>query len=615
MEFDKKLTFRQTEVLLSIYKRLKKYGFAHAGGIVTDSGVSIATVGNHLAKLKEFEFIDQPENKKVKYLNFNDKIILTPEGETHAESHLASIKATNDDSITTIYEKNKMQYQNRSDSRRKSGYNIDSKSPFSKIFNEIMMENKTEPVVTSLAMYSELDSQLAMLSKSGSSLYSKLSFSNLNTEIRSGRIASIAIPIALRGNIRQQELFKILGDGWSWPGTANVKSLYRYLGESTSLDLIEKRGDTYFTKKPTTTDSITWLSSKVGSAFQNTISLNPKAALVVFRETFRYPTMEQLIDPRDSNSIWLNKIYERMTDKKEYAKVIKKGLDILENEARIVTPYEDEYLIPRTIIRRVESLPEIEEKFAFLMKNAKSGNLAAQILLTVTAHPGITTDDLFEEINKNSKLSATEENTEIERAIKYLSDVGLLDVSRSYYPENSPLRLHAFTQIPHLESNFSNLSKTNSSEANAAIKGIQLSLLTTVNELFPRNEEKELFYSIINELADKKSISLDQIEGDNRSFGRKVELLANTAMKPFVIIDPSFSYLELSNSKLTKIFFEVVQNSMFNNKESLSIYSSMLDDTVVRDVNYYRTIEADAKEFVEDLRKQSFKHDKKKYDL
>lgn len=607
---DKKLTFRQTEVLLSIYKRLQKYGFVHAGGIVTDSGVSIATVGNHLANLYEFGFIDQPENKKLKYLNFNDKIILTPEGKTYAESHLTRIKATNDDSITTIYEKNKMQYQKRSDSRRKSGYNIDSKSPFSKIFNEIMMENKTEPVVTSLAMYSELDSQLAMLSKSGSNLYSKLSFSNLNTEIRSGRIASIAIPIALRGNIRQQELFKILGDGWSWPGTANVKSLYRYLGESTSLDLIEKRGDTYFTKKPTTTDSITWLSSKVGSAFQNTISLNPKAALVVFRETFRYPTMEQLTDPRDSNSIWLNKIYERMTDKKEYTKVIKKGIDILENQARIVTLYEDEYLIPRTIIRRVESIPEIEEKFAFLMKNAKSGNLAAQILLTVTAHPGITTEDLFDEMNKNNKLSATEDNAEIDRAIKYLSDVGLIDVSRSYYPENSPLRLHAFTQIPHLESNFSN-----SSEANAAIKGIQLSLLSTVNELFPRNEEKELFYSIINELAVKKSISLDQIEGDNRSFGRKIELLANTAMKPFVIIDPSFSYLELSNSKLTKIFFEVVQNSMLNSKESLSIYSSMLDDTVVRDVNYYRTIEADAQDFVEDLRKQSFKRDKKKYDL
>lgn len=108
---------------------------------------------------------------------------------------------------------------------------------------------------------------------------------------------------------------------------------------------------------------------------------------------------------------------------------------------------------------------------------------------------------------------------------------------------------------------------------------------------------------------------MDQIEGDNRSFGRKIELLANTAMKPFVIIDPSFSYLELSNSKLTKIFFEVVQNSMLNSKESLSIYSSMLDDTVVRDVNYYRTIEADAQDFVEDLRKQSFKRDKKKYDL
>lgn len=582
----KRLTWRQTEVLLSIYSRLNNFGYVSAGDIVSDSGVSIATVGNHLRSLEERELISQPEGKNVKNLNFGDMLTLTAKGIRYAENQLRAINANKNDSIKTIYEKNKIYYQAQSNQPR-LGYNIDSKSPFSKIFNEIIDENKTEPVITSMAMYSELDSQLALFSETDKAMYSSFSRSKLHMEIRSGRIASIAVPISMRGNISQIDLFRILGDSWSWPGIVNVKSIYRYLGESLSLGIASKQGNVLTSLKPTTTDTITWLASKVNSAFQNVISPDPKAALLVFRETFNYPTLEDLQYPRNSDSTWLNKIYGRMADKSEYRDVINSGVDILLKQARIIDNFEGR-LMPRTVIRKIKSFPEIEEKFRFIVKNAESGNLAASVLLAITARPGITMHELSAEINKNRQSKISESDSNI--AVTTLSSVGLVHVSRSYHPEGSPLRLHAFTQIPYLAD-----KSSESTEANAIIKGLQPSMLTTVNELFPSLEEKNYLYNIINRLSDKRCVSLDEIEKEyNKPFARKVTLLSNTALKPFMRIDPSFVNLELVDSKLAEIVFNIVQYSMLTNNKSLDIYSQTLSDMIFRDKKYYKTVESDA---------------------
>lgn len=491
----KKLTWRQNEVLLSIYLRLQNFGYVSAGDIVSDSGVSIATVGNHLKSLFDMGLISQPEGKKVKNLNFGDMLNLTQEGINRAEYQLCAIKADKKESIKDVYGKNRAYFQSRSH-RRKLGYFIDSKSPFSKVFNEIIEENKTEPVITSMAMYSELDSQLALFSELNRSAYSLFSRTRLNMEIRSGRIASMAIPISLRGNISQSDLFRVLGDSWSWPGIVSVKSIYRYLGESLSLGIAHKQGNTLTSLKPTTTDTITWLASKVNSAFQNVASPDPKSALVVFRETFSYPTKDDLLYPKYSDSDWLNKIYEKMNDGDEYRKVMNKGIDLLLNQAHIIDYFEG-HLMPRTVIRKIKSLPQIEDKFRFIMKNAKEGNLAASVLLTITAKPGITMSELRDEINRNNQSRFSEEDAT--RTITTLSGASLVHVSRSYLPEGSPVRLHAFTQIPYLVD-----KSSESTEANAIIKGLQPSMLSTVNELFPTTEEKEYLYNIINNLAEKK---------------------------------------------------------------------------------------------------------------
>lgn len=596
----RKLTWRQTEVLLSIYLRMKNFGCVSAGDIVSDSGVSINTVGNHLEALQRRGMISQPDGKNVKNLNFHEKLNLTADGISYSEYQLSQINATAKEPITSVYEKNRSYYKKQSNWTG-LGYNLNSNSPFSRVFREIIEENKTEPVITSMAMYSELDSQLALFSETDKKMYSYFSKSRLHMEIRSGRIASIAIPISLRGNISQTDLFKILGDGWSWPGIANVKSLYRYLGESLSLGIAQKQGNVLTSLKPTTTDTITWLASKVNSAFQNIIYADPKAALVVFRETFRYPTLEELMDPRDSDSDWLNKIYDKISDKRDYRNVINSGVELLFKQAKIVDLYEN-HLMPRTVIRKIKSIPAIEERFGFYMKESKGGNLAASILLAITARPCITMSELCDEINKNNQSELSER--ESYRAVTTLSNIGLVHVSRSYLPAGSPLRLHAITQIPYLAD-----ESLESTEANAIIKGLQPSMLSTVSELFPEIEERGYLYNVINKLSEEKRINLDEIETEySKPFARKVTSLSNTAFRPFMRPDSTFTNLELLDSNLAEVVFNVVQYSMLTNDRSLDIYSQTLSDMIIRDKKYSKTVESDALDLKNKLLSEDLKN-------
>jgi hypothetical protein len=589
----KKLTWRQSDALLSIYLRLQNFGYVSAGDIVSDSGASINTVGTHLQHLFDMGLILQPEGKKVKNLNFGDMLAITDEGISRAEYQLFAIKANKNESIKNIYEKNKACFQSRSNKGR-SGFYINSNSPFSKIFNEIVAENKAEPVITSMAMYSELDSQLAVFSESDWSAYNLFSQTRLNMAIRSGRIASMAIPISLRGNIPQSDLFKILGDSWSWPGTVSPKSIYRYLGESISLGIAQKQGNTIISLKPTTTDTIAWLASKVNSAFQNVPSIDPKAALVVFRETFSYPTKDELLYPKCSDSDWLNRIYTQMNDEKEYRKIMDRGIDLLLNQAKIIDYYEGR-LMPRTVIRKIKSVPQMEEKFRFITSRAEDGNLAASVLLTITAKPGITKSGLREEINANHRIRISE--AESDMAVTTLSNVGLVHVSKSYLPEGSPVRLHAFTHIPYLVD-----KSSESTEANAVIKGLQPSMLSTMNEMFPKVEERAYLYNIINRLCDKKILNLDDIEKEfNKPFARKIMSLSNTALKPLMMVDPTFTNLELVNSKIAEVVLNTVQYSMLTNNESLGMYSQALSDMIFKDRKYCKTMESDALELKQQL--------------
>ena len=398
------LTWRQTEVLLGIYVRVKKNDFATIGNLITDLGLSITTVGNHLKSLDGKKLILPPESKKTKYSGYERHLLLTQKGVKNAEYLLSLINASITDPLTTIYEKNLNFCGNVSSSSHPWHCYRTTPSPFSKAFNDILENNPLEPFTVSMAMYSELDGQLALLAQANDERYMKLSLNNLHMQIRNGRISSIAIPISLRGSISQSDLNGILGTSWSWPGiTKGHSSSQRYLKEVLSLGIAQKQGDKLVSMNATTTDTITWLANKVNSAFQNVITPKPKISLLAYRETFKCPTKEDLLNPQNSDLDldWLRTIHDNI-DSKVYTNTVENGIDILLNQANILELRGDR-LLPRTILRKIKELPEIEKKFDFYMERATEGNVAAIILLTITAKPGITQTKLYGEINNRKQ--------------------------------------------------------------------------------------------------------------------------------------------------------------------------------------------------------------------
>ncbi len=589
-----KLTWRQTEVLLSIYLRLEKFGYATTGDIVSDTGLSIATVKTHLKPLIDKKLVYQPDGKNVNDLNFERKLLLTKHGIINSEHRLTLINALKTESIKKIYEKN-LSYSKSLPLSQSRGWECykNTPSPLSKVFSEIIEQNPVEPFTVSIAMYSELDGQLALFSKQDIVKYKTLSRTNLHMQIRNGRIASIAIPISLRGSISQKELDGILGNSWSWPGITRHSSAQRYLSEVVSLGIAQKYGNILTSLNSTTTDTITWLASKVNLGFQNLITPMPKVALVLFRETFKYPTNEDLFNPQKArpNLDWLNKVHEKM-DKSAYKKSIATGIDILLNQSNIIEVYEGR-LIPRTILRKIKSIPDIENKFKFLLNRAKEGNTAATILLAVTANPGITLDDLHREMNVTKQV----EYNEIESTLTTLLKSGLIYPSHSKY-SSSNVCYYSFTQIPYLID-----GSSESAKANAILKNIEPNILTKINDLFPDIEEKNKLYDVINKLSIEKSIELESIEKEyDKVFATKMVMLCTSSISPFIKLDDkSYKNIVVEGSSISEIILNVIQFSVQTNNKSIDVYSQALSDMLMRDKKYYKKIGSDAIEFKKDM--------------
>lgn len=75
-----------------------------------------------------------------------------------------------------------------------------------------------------------------------------------------------------------------------------------------------------------------------------------------------------------------------------------------------------------------------------------------------------------------------------------------------------------------------------------------------------------------------------------------------------MIVDPTFTNLELVDSKIAEIVFNTVQYSMLTNNKSLDIYSQALSEMIFRDKKYYKSIESDALELKQQLLAEDLKN-------
>lgn len=575
----RKLTFRQKQVLVSIYWRLENFGKCTSSDLVGDIGVSFRTLADHLSalmnSLSDKDFVIVTSGKKPRNMSFHDEVMLTDSGRKNAEKILRENSTNLNDALPSIFDKIRMSFEKPGKFKQQTvyGYFVNKNSKFSEVFNRIVKENPVEPIVTALSMYTELDTMLDLLKKKDNREYQQISQVKLNIEIRCGRILSIAVPVALRGQIGNSELFDVLGGSWSWLKTVNPQSMRRYFQEATSIGLISSDGNSVKSMKASTTDALSWMAGKTALSFSNAIGVVPQVSLVTFKESFNFPTREEMLNPNNSDAElpWLQMVYDSI-DKSLYKAEVDKSLQLLVNKIGIIEEFEGR-LIPRTILRKISNAKGVETAFRKILKRAEEGNPIAKILLTITAKPGISSDDLYTDIKEgNDRLS----KKDFEDTITQLANQGIIHISRPYYSES--LRLYSFSHIPYLISD----EKEFDNQANSVIKGMEPWLLSTLSEIFPKMDERQQVYNVFKNVLQKKEISFDDIEKEyGNKFGRK--LLTIVDKLPFIKIEKDYTYMALNKTKMSELMMDVIQYSLLTGNKALGEYSQSISDIIIKD--------------------------------
>lgn len=578
------LTWRQKQSLISIYWRNKNYGSATFSDVVGDTGVAFATLAGHLKALCTKGMVScrtEPIN-----MAFDEKLIITDIGIRVAEDSLKRFDSSINDPLGAIFNKLKNEYESVQTPSSISGYN---RSAYSKAYMRLIKnKNLTEPVITSISLYTELDSQLNLLRESDKDLYLSLSKSKLNIEIRSGRLSSIAIPIMLRGQIPHNELMSILGNSWSWLNTVNHRSITRYMNEATSLGVIQEKGGMVTSPKPNTTDVMSWLATKTGDTFLNTMNIAPKAALLVFRESFNYPTEEELLSPNSTDNLpWARQMFEDI-NKDVYRKYTSEAIDILVEKAKVVENVEGR-LVPRTVMRSIEDGTGIADTFKTILKFSESEkNSTAMILLSITAKPGITIEELYRKIKPSLKIRLEE----LESGIINLANKGLIHIARSSSSNDGSIKLFSFAHVPFIAPKVQN--KEGFDQANAIFKGIEPWILSSVKDFFPSNDEKQDLYNILSNLFKKKEITFDDLETEySKSMSRKIGAWSYT-LKPFIKLDSAYSTITMSDNRMATMLLDILQYSLLTTNDALNQYATTISNIINKDSSFVKTIESDA---------------------
>jgi DNA-binding transcriptional ArsR family regulator len=593
----KNLTWRRLEAICCMYWRIQNYSFVKYEELVGDMGVSFNTLPGHLIALKEMGLVDFPKDPKSQ--PFGMELKLTTEGIKVAVDTFLKINATKNTSLPTIQEQLRNLLIKSTESKDalfgpvQLGLNLARNSAFSKTFNELIITNPTEPVLTSIAMYTELDGKLNAIKKSQNiaekKLYENLSKSQLNLEIRNARIASIGIPLAMRKQMTKQELDNILSESWVWQDLVDRKSLERYYQESMSTGLMQYDGQYVRSLKPSATDTINWLAQKTNWAFQNNLAYAPKANLVVYRESFKFPTAEELLNPELNDKLdWSAKIQQMSSNKSTYKTQMLNSIEILKDKTGILEEFEN-HLVPSTTLRRIKSNSEIEKEMSLFLKT--QDELIPSILLIINAKPGITIFDLSNEIRSKAGPFSISTNI-IEDIIEDLTRKNLIYQARGRDINKKLTKLFSFTQIPYIDSN---------KNANAYIKNYEPYILSEITSTF-NPKEREILNKIITDITRRKKLSFDDLEREygDKEFNRKF-------LRFIHILEPMLD-IENNEIKLTKgsdvegVLMGTIQYALLAKNDALNVYA----DAISNVVNKIKSLSSDKIKIESDQFKQEY---------
>jgi len=601
------LTLRQAQALVSVAYWKNLVTVVRLSDLIGNMGVSFATLADHLEALQRQRYILTPQNRRPHNLSFKDEIVLTEGGEICANKIMQLIGASyKEDTPTSIFEKIRMNFR----PKRAKGIQVDlflnkvtKTASFSKAFAKLFVNNRSEPVLTSIAMYTDLDTQLSLIKTKNKKMYQLLSTAKLNLEIRNGRIASIAIPTAIRGTTRLSELQKVLTNSWSWMGTVSSRSIGRYWQEAMSLGLLQLNGDLVTSMKPTTIDTISWLASKTYFTFINTIPVSPKSALVLFRESFNFPTEEDLLNPENASVDlpWLRSIWNDMISKRDYIDTITDGLKIVRDYANVLQNYEGR-IIPTTIVRRINAVPDLQIRFQGIMKQA-ADNKAAKILFIISAKPAISMYELYVELNKG-KLQHKINLDELWEIIEILSRCNLIHLTNNRSITNDSTTLFSFIHVPVFDPKIEGKNETN-----AVFKSMRPYFLQRIKELFVTEEEREAIYLIFKGLMKDNYVDFERVRGEHgKTVAMKLSRFADS-LEPFVkITNDSLGFsLDKETSGLNHIMMDSLMYSMLAHNEALGMYNQVISDLISKDRPWAKEIAADAKIITENLIQQNMK--------
>ncbi len=598
------LTLRQCEVLLSVAKTTNDLNVVTIRSLITDIGVGHATLADHLKAMIKYGYLKTIDDEKPRNMGFEDKIIITGLGKTKAnqilnELGLSYLNTFNQISLTL---RNKFHPGTQITLMKGT-----PTSSFTKAFESLIEKNSLEPILTSIAMYTDLDSQLNLLRMNAATndLYVRISRTKLHLEIRNGRLASIALPIALRQRISYEDLKQTLGDSWSWLNTVNNVSINRYWQEAISLGLFQMQGSLLSSTKPSSVNTIQWLSGKTNRTFINTLPSAPKGSLVVFKECFTFPTEEDLLNPNQNDNLkWLNQLYENMSDKDEYRKVIREGLDITSRYTKLIQDY-DGRLVPTTIIRKADSIgTDFTKKFKHLLKNKDT--TVSKVLMIINAKPGMTVGTLKNELyNANKESNNVNKKffskSSVEDIISTLITSNLAQITVSGSAHSDDRKLYAFTHLPY----FAPLTNT----ANSILRNMKPYILQRINELFYSETERQMAIEIFQKLNKEKQLLMDVIEGDyGRVIVRKFSVLSQY-LKPFIDTDKDLSMLTLKADRnmVNEIVISSLLYSLVTQEDSLSIYNETIENMVEKDIPVATKLTEEAENLVKDIIKDNIK--------
>ncbi len=572
------LTLRQAQVLLCTAHKIYNYNFCKFADLLADTGVAHATLADHLAALQRRGYIQTPAGKDglprpPRNLYAPDDIYITDSGKQVAGEILISIEGSYNDCTSALFLKLKKDCEPKWIQKNLFG---NKNTSFAKAFEELVERNPLEPVLTTIAMYNELDSQLNLIRDKKPEEYVELSRAKLNLEIRNGRLASIAVPVALRNRTKLSSIQQMLYDSWSWAGTVSSVSTKRYWSEATSMGLVQVVGNSVQSLKSNTIDTITWLAQKTHFTFINTIPTAPKCSLVVFRESYKLPTESDLLNPHKSNKPleWLEFIYDNMADKSDYITAVGEAISIVKDRTNLVQDYEGS-IVPTNVIRLISEEPELKTVFDKMLKDTTT--VPAQLLRAISAKPSISLAELKADINKERK----HDKADIENTVYELARKNLIHLASSRSGSKDSTKLFSFIHVPYLYSSRTKEVK----EANALLKGMNPYLLQQIRELFSTETDGVAVVNTLRGLMDNKEIVFDDLGREyNRTFERKMFRFA-LDLEPFALIKPDQSAFVLNkeNSELNNIIINSLMYSTIARNDALDVYSNAISGLVERD--------------------------------